>query len=91
MLPRWAHAYSHRMMKSYRCDSSQTSTVNGYIRNTLNNTLIEFDGEVAFTEDGELPYTRAQIACALWKSRKNSSSIIITFQIELTQYRYENT
>jgi hypothetical protein len=66
--------------------------VNGDIRNTLNNTLIEFDGEVAFTEDGELPYTRAQIACALWNSiLSRKSIIIITFQIELTQYRYENT
>ena len=91
MLPSWAHAYSHRMMKSYQCDSSQTSKVNGDIRRDLNNQLISFQGEVAFTEDDELQYTRAQIACTLWKSRKNSSSIIITFQIELTQYRYENT
>jgi hypothetical protein len=41
-------------MKSYQCDSSQTSKVNGDIRRDLNNQLISFQGEVAFTEDDEL-------------------------------------
>ena len=99
MLPSWAHAYSHRMMKSYQCDTSQNPKVNRDIRNSLNEKIIKFDGEVAFTEDdelpytrAELPYTRAQIACALWNSRlSRKSTIIITFQIELTRYRYENT
>lgn len=92
MLPSWAHAYSHRMMKSYKCDSSQTTKTNGNIRNVLNNNVITFDGEVAFKQDGKLRYTRAQIACALWKSRSSKrSSIKITFKINVTQYRYENT
>ncbi len=40
MLPSWAHAYSHRMMKSYKCDTSTKPKANGEIRKTLNEKLL---------------------------------------------------
>ena len=83
MLPSWAHAYSHRMMKSYKCDSSQDDRA---VAVYINNKIISFNeiGEsTALTGDSlrlkDLDVTKQQIACALWNNTRKS--VEVSFQI----------
>lgn len=84
MLPSWAHAYSHRMMKSYKCDSSQDD--DRAVAVYINNKIISFNeiGEsTALTGDSlrlkDLDVTKQQIACALWNNTRKS--VEVSFQI----------
>ena len=43
MLPSWAHAYSHRMMKSYKCDTSQEDDKD--VAAYINDKIISFNDE----------------------------------------------
>ena len=99
MLPIFAHAYSHRMMKSFKCDEkyeemakSTQGKLNGKIRKALMNKVIYFKGQKAFSaEDGILlKYSRNQIGCCLENSSKNRADIIVTFMIDKDQYVYIN-
>lgn len=92
MLPSWAHAYSHRMMKSYKCDTSQDADkeVAAYINDKI----------ISFNEEGEgtalvgnsfrlkdLDVTKQQIACALWNNTRKS--VEVGFLIVDTIYTYK--
>lgn len=101
MIPIFAHAYSHRMMKSFKCDKKYEEmvkltrgTLNGKIRKAIMNKVIYFKGQKAFSDEDnilvELKYSRNQIGCCLKNSRKNRADIIVTFMIDEDQYVYTN-
>ena len=88
MLPSWAHAYSHRMMKSYKCDTSQDADKE--VAASINDKIISFNEEGEGTalvgnsfrlKDLQLndkDVTKQQIACALWN---NTRKMEVSFQI----------
>ena len=100
MFPIWAHAYSHRMMKSYTSQeleglsSGRRGIVLRRIRRALNGTIIRFKETGVYyqlgDEEGQLKYDKEEIAYALYNYRKSRKDFSVTFEIGNTKYTYEN-
>ena len=82
MLPSWTHAYAHRMMQSYQCDTSRDDDrdVVKYIDDKIINFNEEGEGTALAGKSfrlKDLDVTKQQIACALWN---NTRSVEVSFQ-----------